>query len=96
MTELSDLLRLMGDRALTPAERHRLLKGRKKSLHAAPPGTGPAGETCGSCAHYVRRRMGGIYRKCGLCRSQWTNGPGTDIRAKDAACSKWEKPSDVA
>lgn len=97
MTDLRDLLEGMGDRALTPAERRRLLRGPKKSLHAALPGTGPVGETCGSCANLYRKRMGNTYLKCALTRAQWTGGAGTDVKARDPACSKWESPHvDVA
>lgn len=60
--------------------------------HAARPGTGPEGETCGSCAHYSVQRYSKTYRKCALTKAAWTHGPGTDIRAKDPACSKWDKP----
>ena len=63
----------------------------KPSGHAAPPGTGPAGETCGSCAHLVRKKMSKIYLKCELTRACWTSGGKTDVRARDAACRKWEK-----
>lgn len=58
--------------------------------HAAPPGTGPAGKTCGDCKHcdYVKRSK--RYFKCGLLRHAWTNGPGTDIRKRDAACRYFE------
>lgn len=63
---------------------------KKKTGHAWAPGTGPSGETCASCKHYTIRRWAGIYRKCGLMREQWTQGPGTDIRARDAASKKWE------
>lgn len=59
--------------------------------HAARPGTGPEGETCGSCAHYTLRRMSKTYRKCILMKAKWTGGAGTDIRAGDPACSKWDK-----
>jgi hypothetical protein len=62
---------------------------KKSGLYAAWPGTGPDGETCGSCKHCVRA-WNGRYRKCGLLRSIWTGGPGTDIKARSAACSKWE------
>jgi hypothetical protein len=55
--------------------------------YAAPPGTGPAGQTCGTCEHIVR---GAKYRKCELIRAKWTHGPGTDILARSAACNKWE------
>ena len=58
--------------------------------HAAPPGSGPEGETCKTCAHYTLRMMSKAYRKCGLMRAIWTGGPGTDIRAGDSACRKWE------
>lgn len=63
---------------------------RSKGLYAALPGSGPAGETCGSCANLCRKRMGNTYLKCGLARAWWTGGPGTDVKARSAACSKWE------
>lgn len=62
----------------------------KKGMYAAAPGTGPDGETCGSCKH-CHRSGDGRYRKCELVRRLWTHGPGTDIKARSAACSKWEK-----
>jgi hypothetical protein len=49
-------------------------------------GTGPKGETCGTCAHAVRCRR---YAKCGLNRPRWTHGIKTDIRLRTAACDKW-------
>ena len=58
--------------------------------YAADPGTGPAGETCGSCRHIGRIRLSKTYTKCNLGRANWTHGAGTDIRHKDPACSKWE------
>lgn len=61
---------------------------KKSGLYAAWPGTGPSGETCGSCQHIMRTAR---YRKCDLVRRLWTGGPGTDIKARSAACSKWEK-----
>jgi hypothetical protein len=62
----------------------------KQRGHAARPGTGPKGETCGTCQHY-RRVLGGNrhYLKCGLMKHAWTGGPGSDIRAKDPACGYW-------
>lgn len=71
----------------------RRAKRDKKTGHAAPIGSGPAGETCKTCRHYKRVKWAGIYRKCGLMRSRWTHGPGSDIRANDAACRHWEKPA---
>lgn len=69
------------------------LKARRlshKRGHAAPPGTGPVGETCGSCWHLDRVQMGKTYLKCGRMRAHWTGGEATDVRAGDAACHKWE------
>lgn len=58
--------------------------------HVLPPGSGPAGETCGSCRHLARVVLAKTYRKCGLNRANWTGGGATDVRARDAACAKWE------
>ena len=58
---------------------------------AAPIGTGPEGETCHSCLHYVRLQYSGTYRKCGLMRQHWTRGKTTDIRAGWAACRGWKE-----
>lgn len=79
------------DRCLTPAERRRLqAKTRaKKGGHAAPPGTGPEGETCKTCDHLARKRMSKTYLKCGLMQALWTGGGGTDVRAGDPACKRW-------
>lgn len=88
---LLDLMNL--DRALTPDERRRLLHPPKlkKTGHIAPPGTGPEGETCGSCKHKVAKGgVAGHFLKCELNRARWTGGYGTDIRARDAACRLWE------
>lgn len=63
-------------------------KGTQPRGYYAPPGTGPEGETCGSCRHISLR---GKYRKCTLNRDRWTNGPGTDILARAPACSSWEE-----
>ena len=41
--------------------------------------------------HYTVKRMSKSYRKCGLTKATWTGGGGSDIRAKDPACSKWSK-----
>jgi hypothetical protein len=78
------------DRALTPAERRRLRGSRPPKGYAAPPGSGPAGETCKSCQHLVRREKARTYLKCGLMERGWTGGAGTDVRASSPACSRWE------
>ena len=81
------------DRAMTPEERRDLMRKavppKIKGLYAAEPGTGPAGETCGSCAHLHRNRQAKVYLKCGLTRARWTGGFGTDVKARSPACAKW-------
>jgi ribosomal protein L37AE/L43A len=59
--------------------------------YADIPGTGPKGETCGTCAHHVIKRMAGTYHKCYLCANIWTGGGATDIKVRAAACSFWKK-----
>lgn len=74
------------------------LKARRlsnKRGHAAAPGSGPAGETCKTCGHLVRIKMSGSYLKCGVMEIYWTGGPGTDVRAGDAACRRWEATTKV-
>lgn len=65
---------------------HRSTKGRKNG-YAWTPGTGPEGETCGSCLHRAKR---GKFSKCKLVREKWTNSYGTDVLVKSPACRKWE------
>jgi hypothetical protein len=60
--------------------------------YAWPPGTGPAGETCGSCKHLFRNRLAKTYLKCSLTRAAWTGGRASDVLAGAAACKKWERP----
>ena len=63
-------------------------KARHDLAHADRPGTGPAGETCGSCGQMQHWEGGSkYYKKCGLVPH--SNGAGTDIRNRDHACSKW-------
>lgn len=59
--------------------------------HAGPPGSGPAGETCGSCGSLHRREMysGRGFYKCELRRADWTGGRGSDVSVRDAACLRW-------
>lgn len=86
---MSDLFGWTPD--IAPPDPPRKRKSPKPSGHAARPGSGPAGETCGSCAHLVRKKMAKTYLKCGLMEAHWTRGGKTDLRARDAACAKWEK-----
>ena len=59
--------------------------------YAAKPGSGPVGETCGSCIHHGVKRMSKSYHKCELAAAIWTGGRGSDILVRSPACSKWEK-----
>lgn len=61
--------------------------------NASPIGSGPAGETCGSCAKCYRVEFSKVYWKCALVKP--TCGPGTDIRRKWAACSQWQKKEET-
>jgi hypothetical protein len=64
-------------------------KATKINGYAAPPGTGPKGETCKTCSFYTHR-SGMKYRKCYKIVAKWTGGPGTDILARSPACRYWE------
>lgn len=91
-----DLVEFLGGPALTPEQRCQITRHTPKPKgYAKPPGSGPAGETCKGCKHYrvVESRARKTFRKCGRLESHWTHGPGTDILAKSAACSLWEKPA---
>jgi len=58
--------------------------------HPYPPGSGPPGQTCGTCAKLCERHFSKTYFKCHVLMKFWTAGPGTDIRKKDPACLCWE------
>lgn len=92
MSELLDVLMDPNGPALSPADKKRLIASlkSKKTGHAWKPGTGPDGETCKTCKHLVRKTMSKTYLKCGLMRATWTGGCGTDVKANDPACKKWE------
>jgi hypothetical protein len=90
MPEEKDLFHL--DRVMTPKERRslRLVTRGKKHGHAAQPGTGPAGSTCGNCKFLRRRQIGQWPNyKCGLMHKQWTEDSNTDVRMNDPGCSRW-------
>lgn len=88
-----DLIELAAGPHLSPEQRRRLKPPCSKGArgHIAPPGTGPEGETCGSCDHLYRNVLSKTYLKCGLNRAKWTGGGKTDVRARDYACALWEK-----
>ena len=67
-------------------------KRKRDHAHPAPVGSGPEGKTCWNCEHYAHvQHHDKVYRKCELMKESWTNGPGTDIRAKDRACRMFEE-----
>ncbi len=85
---------LFGEPLTHPVER---VPGQRKPTplkgYAAEPGTGPPGETCGSCRHHRVIRYSKSYHKCEEFKNQggkWTGGPGTDIRVRSPACRFWE------
>ncbi|MDH4229985.1 MAG: hypothetical protein OEW11_09640 [Nitrospirota bacterium] len=65
-------------------------RDRRLGGYAAQPGTGPAGETCGTCRHLARVQKAKTYRKCGLMQKHWTGGRGTDVKSASPACRHWE------
>jgi len=54
-------------------------------------GSGPGGETCGTCRYLRRIVLASTYRKCGLMERHWTGGGGTDIKCAWRACTYWGK-----
>lgn len=80
--------------ALKPDGRPGRRKDPAPAGYAATPGTGPDGETCKSCRHYVRRQFAKTYLKCGLMAHAWTGGRKTDVLAASPACVRWERPRD--
>ena len=58
--------------------------------HPYPPGSGPPGQTCGTCAKLCVKECSRKYFKCHVLMKFWSCGPATDIRKKDLACMAWE------
>lgn len=87
-----DLQALADGPMMTPAQKQALQRKTAKHGHAAAPGSGPASESCKTCRNLARNEMRGgrVFLKCALRKAQWTGGYGTDVRAKDPACSKWQ------
>lgn len=57
--------------------------------YAREPGTGPSGETCGTCKYLYRNEQVKTYFKCELMSRYWTGGAKTDVRFRSPACSEW-------
>ena len=64
----------------------------KAAGYAAPPGSGPEGETCGTCLScrfkVIRGRR--VY-KCGRMTRSWTHGRESDVSVRSPACELHEK-----
>lgn len=58
--------------------------------HAWTPGSGPAGETCGTCRHRRFFKQSRAWYKCAKNESAWSHARHTDIRLRDAACKFWQ------
>ena len=80
-----------------PAFREMQIQGPQRGKHYVQPrgyvdqpGSGPEGETCGTCRHCERFKQSKSWIKCGLNRARWTGGRATDILARSPACRQWE------
>ena len=62
----------------------------KPAGYAATPGSGPEGETCGSCSFCRFKLIRGrrVY-KCGRMAGCWTRGRESDVNKRSPACSEW-------
>ena len=80
---------------VVPARRQDVAPARGAG-YAATPGTGPVGETCGTCifCRYRVIHIGGRkrrYYKCAVMVAAWTNSIGSDITKRASACRHWER-----
>lgn len=82
------MLDLFGEQIETPTPRGKHYV--KVNGYAARPGSGPAGESCGTCIHDCPEEYHNkIFHKCAMMKHAWTHGPGSDIRVRSPACSFW-------
>lgn len=82
--------RMVEMRRLTPSAR----KPTVKNGYVAPPGTGPADETCSTChfKHSMSSNSGSKrFIKCDANSDRWTHGEGSDILASSPACRAWKR-----
>lgn len=75
---------------ITPSGRKVERSKQTASGYAARPGTGPADQSCRTCANSVCRRLGNRYWKCALMRHCWKGSIKTDIRLSSPACERWQ------
>lgn len=53
--------------------------------------SGPEGETCGTCGHFIRKEFNGrTYFKCAMIGD--SNCDASDIRKGQPACRDWRTP----
>lgn len=74
--------RILDGKLTTPTD----LRFKPKRGHARPPGTGPIGETCGSCRH---RAPTGCDKREWYCSRDGSH-PVVLITAHEKACSLWQ------
>lgn len=59
--------------------------------YIATPGTGPKGETCGTCQHcWLMNGAKRSWYKCRLARATWSPSRTTDILVSSPACARFE------
>jgi hypothetical protein len=83
-------LQALADGPLVRGAGKRKRKPTRPRGYVFTPGTGPEGETCGSCLHIFRNRLSRTYLKCSKNKSNWTGGPASDILSRSPACKFWE------
>lgn len=90
---MADLFGQPDGPAMTAEERRKRLRKASEQPRGyyRPPGTGPEGETCRSCAHATTIQASRVYWKCNLSRQVWGGSIRTDIRLKSPACSAWSR-----
>jgi len=66
------------------------LKLPQRPCTPAPVGSGPTGETCGTCIFYSRvTYKSSTYTKCAKMEPAWTHGAASDIKRHWPACREW-------
>jgi hypothetical protein len=61
-----------------------------KKGFAAQPGSGPKGETCGTCAYRWLLELG--YRSVSKCKlTRLTKSKHSDVSKRSPACVRWER-----
>lgn len=68
--------------------------GASDRAHPYPPGSGPRGQSCGTCAKLCTREYRRKFFKCRVLMKHWTRTRATDVQLRDAACLAWEPDID--